>query len=317
MAYTKQLISHAPKTALYLLILLSTSFTIGTARRILDEAPPPTTAVPLTPEKTPDVAGAPTVAAASAVPDVKSGTIPPTSEPLTFFMHEILGGSHACARVVTGVVPAAAGSAQLPFGKPNTGVFPTNGAGGVPLPNTNIPFATSSNGAVITNTNNANPFGINGQTTGAGVISGAGGSSIVTGGSRLPYVAGGQLPAGSTLQKLLFGTVTVIDDELSEGHEAGTGAVGRAQGFYVASSEDGTSQSMLFTAMFESGHYEDSISFFGVHRIVSEESQIAVIGGTGKYSNAKGYATVKTLPAVEEHTTDGVESLLQISVYLS
>ncbi|KAF6148892.1 hypothetical protein GIB67_014263 [Kingdonia uniflora] len=115
----------------------------------------------------------------------------------------------------------------------------------------------------------------------------------------------------------LQGTMTVIDDELIKGHELGSGLVGKAQGFYVASSEDGSSQAMAFTAMFESGNFVDSLSFFGVHCSAVSESQIAIMGGTGKYVNAKGYTTVKTIPSTNGHTTDGVETLLQFTVYLA
>jgi len=120
-----------------------------------------------------------------------------------------------------------------------------------------------------------------------------------------------------TLQKLMFGTLSVFDNELTEGHELGSGLVGKAQGFYVASSEDGTSQTMAFTTMFQSGGYADSLSFFGVHRTAASESQLAVMGGTGKYVDAKGYATVKTFPATNQQNNGGVETLLQFTVYLT
>ncbi|CAD6253267.1 unnamed protein product [Miscanthus lutarioriparius] len=61
--------------------------------------------------------------------------------------------------------------------------------------------------------------------------------------------------------------------------------IGRAQGFYVASSQDGTSKTIVLTAMFEgpeAPHGGDTLSFFGVHRMASPESHIAIIGGTGK-----------------------------------
>lgn len=83
---------------------------------------------------------------------------------------------------------------------------------------------------------------------------------------------------------------------------------------------------MALTALFhgggggghEHGVVEDSISFFGVHRTATPESQIAVIGGTGKYENAKGYATVETLHHQEDqHRTDGVDTIVHFTVYLS
>ncbi|GLU02415.1 hypothetical protein SLE2022_196660 [Rubroshorea leprosula] len=74
---------------------------------------------------------------------------------------------------------------------------------------------------------------------------------------------------------------------------------------------------MAFTAMFESGGYVDSLSFFGVHRTAASESQLAIMAGTGKHVNAKGYATIKTFPGVNQHETDGVETLLQFTLYLA
>ncbi|RWR74865.1 dirigent protein 25-like protein [Cinnamomum micranthum f. kanehirae] len=219
-------------------------------------------------------------------------------------MHDVLGGSNPSAKAVTGIVTYPAVN-QIAFAKPNGAVIPAKNGG--PLTNTNngiinnhhLPFLTSLGGP----TSNTLP-----QNTG----------NSVNGGSELPFLTSGQLASGTSLQQLLFGTMTVIDDELTEGHELGSPVVGKAQGFYVASSEDGTSQVVVFTVMFESGHYVDSISFFGVHHTASSESRVAVMGGTGKYTNAKGFATIRTIhPAIDQHTTDGIETLLQFAVYLS
>lgn len=147
------------------------------------------------------------------------------------------------------------------------------------------------------------------------------GNNIVNGGTGFSVTNVNNIPSGMTLQKLMFGTMTVFDDELTEGHEVGSGLIGKAQGFYIASAEDGTSQVLGFTAMFEENGYEDSISFFGIHRTQTSESQVAVIGGTGKYVNAEGYAVLKTFPVTnngqqQNVVTDGAETLLQITVYL-
>ncbi|KAL5711119.1 Dirigent protein 10 [Ranunculus cassubicifolius] len=220
-------------------------------------------------------------------------------------MHDILGGSNPSAKAVTGIVTNPAANGQIPFSKPNGAVLPVNnrvpvnnGNNGI-INNNNLPFLTGLGGntnTLLQNNNNNNNF-----MNGFGIQSSN----------------GGQLPGGTTLQKLMFGTMTVIDDELTEGHELGSGLVGKAQGFYIVSSEDGSSQAMALTAMFESGSYVDSISFFGVHRTAVSESQLAIMGGTGKYVNARGYATVKTLHDAAQHNTDGVETLLQFTVYLS
>ncbi|KAK1321988.1 hypothetical protein QJS10_CPA03g01454 [Acorus calamus] len=129
--------------------------------------------------------------------------------------------------------------------------------------------------------------------------------------------------ASTTINGGLFGGgMTVIDDELTGSAELGSGTVGKAQGFCVASAEEGTSKTVAFTAMFEEGGYADSLSFFGVQGTVgaaAEESRVAVMGGTGKYVGAKGYATVRAVVTGGggENVTDGVGTLLQFSVYLA
>ncbi|KAF0904234.1 hypothetical protein E2562_033006 [Oryza meyeriana var. granulata] len=221
--------------------------------------------------------------------------------PLTFFMHDILGGSRPSARIVTGVVASAAANGQLPFARPNENIFPIQGA--VPLPQ------GASN---LINGNNV-PYVAGLGGTAAAIVQSNGNS----GNKNIPFVNAGDLPSGVTLQNLLFGTTTVIDDGLTEGHELGAAVIGRAQGFYVASSQDGTSKTLLLTAMFEGGvEHGDTLSFFGVHRMAAPESHVTIIGGTGKYENAKGFAAIQTLHPGDEHTTDGVETLLQFSIHL-
>ncbi|KAL4576368.1 hypothetical protein LXL04_012461 [Taraxacum kok-saghyz] len=233
---------------------------------------------------------------------------------LSFFMHDIIGGSHAASRVVAGIV-ASSSANTVPFSTPNSQVFPITG--GIPLNNingivnnNNLPFIAGFNGNNLNNNPNSNT-----------VLQNTGNNNVANGGNNLPFVAAGQLPAGITLQQLMFGSITVIDNELTEGHELGTGVIGRGQGFYLASSLDGSSHTFALTTLFHGGDHdhevEDTISFFGVHRTASEISHIAVIGGTGKYEEAKGYATIESLPQVDEHTTDGVETIVHVNIYLT
>ncbi|KAH7548000.1 hypothetical protein JRO89_XS14G0051500 [Xanthoceras sorbifolium] len=237
----------------------------------------------------------------------------PEGAPLCFFMHDILGGSHPSARVVTGII-ASTEINGIPFSKANNDIFPVSGA---------TPLMNQNNLNNIINPNNV-PFltGLNGAQTST-VLQNTGNNNVANGNSdNQPFVSAGQLPTGSTLQKLMFGSITVIDDELTEGHELGSGVVGKAQGFYMASSLDGTSQTVALTALLHGGaehdhDIEDSISFFGVHRTASPDSQIAVVGGTGKYENAKGYATVETIHQEDQHTTDGVDTIVKFSVYIT
>lgn len=239
--------------------------------------------------------GAPAVAATTS-------DIPEQHHTLSFFMHDILGGSNPTARAVTGVVTNPALNAQVAFAKPNganiplnNGISQNNNNNGV-LNNNNLPFLTglSGNTGSVFNNNNGNN------------------------GNGFPLTNMNQVPQGTTVQKLMFGTMTVFDDEITEGEELGSGLVGKAQGFYIASSVDGISQVMGFTAKFEENGYADSLSFFGVHRTQVSQSQIAIIGGTGKYVNAKGFAIIKTFPVTgQQHNTDGLETLLHLTAYLA
>ncbi|KAM7510579.1 hypothetical protein LguiB_009454 [Lonicera macranthoides] len=231
----------------------------------------------------------------------------PQHPPLSFFMHDILGGSHPSGRVVTGII-ANSQANGLPFSKASNQILPING--GVPLNNVDG----------LVNSNNV-PFlvGLNGSPTST-VLQNNGNNNLLNGGNNLPFVTAGQLPSGITLQQVMFGSITVVDNELTEGHELGSAVLGKGQGFYLSSSLDGSSHTIALTTMFHGGDHNevvDTISFFGVHRTASIESQIAVIGGTGKYEHAKGYATVETLHQVDQHTTDGVETVLHFTVYLT
>ncbi|XP_016461158.1 dirigent protein 24-like [Nicotiana tabacum] len=226
----------------------------------------------------------------------------------SFFMHDILGGTHPSGRVVTGIV-ANTDANNLPFSKANNQVFPIDG--GVPLNNINN----------IVNSNNY-PFlvGLNGQQQSNTVLQNTGNNNIVDSGDNQPFVTAGQLPTGLSLQQLMFGSITVVDNEITEGHELGSAILGRAQGFYLTSSSDGTSHTLALTTLFHGQHeheVEDTISFFGIHRTATPISHIAIIGGTGKYENAKGYATIETLPHVDQHTTDGVETITHFTVYIT
>jgi len=231
--------------------------------------------------------------------DVANGAHPE----LTFFLHDILGGSNPSAKAITGIVTNPAVSGQVPFAKPNGAVLPTNN--GVPQNNGNNGLINNNNIPFLTGLGGMNPNVM--QNNGNNFIGGYG----------FPVVNGAQLSAGTTLQNLMFGTMMAIDDQLTEGRDLGSGLVGKAQGFYIYSSEDGKSQTMAFTAMFQEGGYVDSLNFFGVHQTAVSESWLAVMGGTGKYANAKGYALVKTLPPVDQQETDGIETVLEFSVYLT
>lgn len=274
----------------------------------------PVAAVAPPPNNQPGTGAAPVanVGPVATTPATSSATVanPTTDHPaLSFFMHDILGGSQPSGRVVTGIV-ASSNANNLPFTQPNNQVFPINGG---------VPLNTINN--IINNNNYPFLVGLNGQQQQTNtVLQNAGNNNVVNGGNNQPFVTAGQLPSGLNLQQLMFGSITVVDNQITEGHELGSAVLGRAQGFYLASSLDGTSHTLALTALFHGEHDHelgDTISFFGVHRTATPISHLAIIGGTGQYETAKGYATIETLPHVDQHTTDGVETVTHFTVYIT
>ncbi|KAK7310259.1 hypothetical protein RJT34_07661 [Clitoria ternatea] len=132
---------------------------------------------------------------------------------------------------------------------------------------------------------------------------------------------GFSFPTRATIQELEFGSVTSIDEELVlEGDGGELHKLGKAQGVYVASSEDASSLMVAMTARFLKGEYQDGLRLFGVHRSDVFESHVAVIGGTGKYYGANGYAAIKVVDKVGSSTKEGQvtsSKFLLFDVYLS
>ncbi|KAM1087351.1 hypothetical protein ACFX2B_012739 [Malus domestica] len=81
----------------------------------------------------------------------------------------------------------------------------------------------------------------------------------------------------------------------------------KGPGIYIASSADGSTQMMAFTAIIEGGEYGDALNFYGIFKIGSPMSHLTVIGGTGKFKSASRFAEVKSLIPPGQHVSDGVE----------
>ncbi|XP_066400680.1 dirigent protein 16-like [Miscanthus floridulus] len=217
--------------------------------------------------------------------------------PLELYMHDILGGSSPTARPITGLLGNIY-NGQVPFARPIGFSAPRNG---VPIPN--------ANGQVPTYNGNTG-IPLDTGLSGAGFLqpgNGAGGAAA----------APVQVQLGPDGLSLGFGTITVIDDVLTGGTDLGAQPLGRAQGVYVASSADGSSQMMAFTAMMEGGEYGDTINFFGVYKVGTPLCRLSITGGTGKFKGACGFAEVRSLIASGQHVTDGAETLLRITVHLA
>ncbi|CAK7339165.1 unnamed protein product [Dovyalis caffra] len=117
----------------------------------------------------------------------------------------------------------------------------------------------------------------------------------------------------SNASATLFGSISMIDDPLTEGPGVGSKLIGRAQGLYGSASQ---AESALFMAMnfvFLEGKYNGStISILGRNQVFSEVREMPVIGGSGLFRFARGYAHVKT---VSFNTKTG-DAVVEYNVYV-
>ncbi|GKU92220.1 hypothetical protein SLEP1_g5979 [Rubroshorea leprosula] len=92
-----------------------------------------------------------------------------------------------------------------------------------------------------------------------------------------------------------FGETYMADDPLTEGPEPTSKLVGRAQGVYALASKEGAGLLMVMNFAFLEGIYNGStISVLGRNQIFESVREMPVVGGSGIFRFARGYALAKT-----------------------
>ncbi|KAK4419780.1 Dirigent protein 21 [Sesamum alatum] len=92
-----------------------------------------------------------------------------------------------------------------------------------------------------------------------------------------------------------FGGTVITDDPLTEGVEHRSKVVGRAQGMYAWSSLDAASLLVVMNFEFIEGKYNgSSFSLLGRNPFLETVREMPVVGGTGLFRFARGYALAKT-----------------------
>lgn len=92
-----------------------------------------------------------------------------------------------------------------------------------------------------------------------------------------------------------FGLVRVMDDWLTEGPEATSKMVGRAQGIYVSSCEEKLHFLMATTFVFESDEFNGStLAMVGKNAVFDDVREMPIVGGSGLFRLARGYALART-----------------------
>ncbi|OWM82636.1 dirigent protein 21-like [Punica granatum] len=101
-----------------------------------------------------------------------------------------------------------------------------------------------------------------------------------------------------------FGTVFVTDDPLTLGPDLGSRLVGRAQGMYGSASLAELGLVMVMNFVFLEGKYKDSsLSLLGRNNVLSEVREMPIVGGSGMFRFARGYAQVRTHMITAEQAT--------------
>ncbi|KAI4369153.1 hypothetical protein MLD38_017636 [Melastoma candidum] len=95
--------------------------------------------------------------------------------------------------------------------------------------------------------------------------------------------------------KTSFGLVNVADEPMTEGPSLSSKLVGRAQGIFASASQEEVAFLMVFNYVFLEGEYNGStLSVYGRNPIFNEVREMPVIGGTGVFRFARGYAQART-----------------------
>lgn len=111
----------------------------------------------------------------------------------------------------------------------------------------------------------------------------------------------------------LFGAVVMIDDLLTIGPSPKSKLVGRAQGLYASASQDNLALLMAMNFAFMDGKYNGStLSILGRNSVFSDVREMPVIGGSGLFRFARGYALAHTRK-IDFETGDAV---VEYNVYV-
>ncbi|KAL9275340.1 Dirigent protein 21-like protein [Drosera capensis] len=101
--------------------------------------------------------------------------------------------------------------------------------------------------------------------------------------------------SNTTVPASSFGYVFMADDPLTVGPELSSKKVGRAQGMYASAAMETLGLLMAFNFVFTEGVYNGSyVSLFGRNAVFSGVREMPIVGGSGVFRFATGFAKAKT-----------------------
>ncbi|XP_057454026.1 dirigent protein 21-like [Lotus japonicus] len=97
-----------------------------------------------------------------------------------------------------------------------------------------------------------------------------------------------------------FGSTFVMDDAMTEGPELSSKQIGRAQGLFGLASLQDLGMFMLTNFAFTEGseYAGSTLSMVGRNPISEQNREMAIVGGTGVFRFASGYAIANSLNSV-------------------
>ncbi|XP_022766035.1 dirigent protein 22-like [Durio zibethinus] len=110
-----------------------------------------------------------------------------------------------------------------------------------------------------------------------------------------------------------FGVVMMADDPLTVAPERNSKLVGKAQGIYASAAQDELALLMVMNFAFMEGKYNgSSLSLLGRNTVFSTVREMPIVGGSGLFRFARGYAQAKT------HTIDfkSGDAVVEYNVYV-
>jgi len=91
-----------------------------------------------------------------------------------------------------------------------------------------------------------------------------------------------------------FGFLAIADDPLTVGPDPGYKVVGKGQGLYGFSDQNEVALVMLFNLVFTEGKFNGStLSLLGRNLIFENERELTIVGGSGVFKLARGFADLK------------------------
>ncbi|KAK2636933.1 hypothetical protein Ddye_031725 [Dipteronia dyeriana] len=111
-----------------------------------------------------------------------------------------------------------------------------------------------------------------------------------------------------------FGSTVMIDDPLTDGPDLTSKLVGRAQGMYAIASQRDISLLLVMNLAFLDGKYNgSSISILGRNPVFDDVREMPIVGGSGVFRSAHGYALAHTI-LFDYNTGDAI---VEYNVYVT